>query len=798
MPDTDEYDEYYTPIDPEELVDIEAAALAAHALRESTATVAHVTAIPTLVTTEDEIESQTSQQPQLVPPSPSSSDEFGSYDFSGFTKEDFDYIDALAVAHTPTMSPSPTSPPPTPSTRGQGPSRSGVSRRGGWTGGPRLEIAFERTVRADPYRLVKGPKSRPTPFQQFRSWNKVLSVTDLVGPSWCEVQFDYGLRQQRYRRLEDRPTTFVTAEGKTINVVQDVAAKNDRTVARGKSVHKVLEREVQPEQVAVEITTQEERWALRLINMQAALQTLAELGYCREMPVFGMVHGQVVTGIIDEIARRPMSEDELTERETPPVGTSSPNKRAAPRSTPSTPSKSSAKRSKHDTSSNQPNITTFFSPSKRRASPPPPLPRYALQLSDTKTRIRPTLPPDEDTYASRLQLMLYHRLLSNLLASVAPTMPTPASTPLSFAELWNRIGVDPARRFSDSFLAQSGLTTSPTGADPQVNLSGIECLDDLTASLKHTVEALSVSKVDKTLTLVYRKQPERRRAMRTRNDDASTPSEQLAAAIQASVSDMEGGTGGDDDLARAIYESLKDSLRSETTKASDDSGVLEHPFGASISEALGSSSLAGELYDALASPVPPTQLQHAPGEMPADPQIAWALKESLYPRSDDSKQAVSSEDVYVSAVSEVTDDAAAPIIATTKADDTTTGTTEGTAEQERSQDDTKTAPPSPMRSDGLAEVDESMTVAELDVEARILGTKEFELDDVLLDDYLTRILAWWHGARAPEGVSVELTRRCTTCEYREGCEWREKKAQEALQRYHREGSKDSETDTAWL
>ena len=48
------------------------------------------------------------------------------------------------------------------------------------------------------------------------------------------MQFDYGLRQQRHKKLEDRPATFVTAEGKTIDVVQDVAAKNNRTVSRGK------------------------------------------------------------------------------------------------------------------------------------------------------------------------------------------------------------------------------------------------------------------------------------------------------------------------------------------------------------------------------------------------------------------------------------------------------------------------------------------------------------------------------------------------------------------------------------
>ncbi len=50
----------------------------------------------------------------------------------------------------------------------------------------------------------------------------------------CEVQFDYGLRQKRHKKLADRPESFLTAEGKTITVAQPVAAVNDRTVTRGR------------------------------------------------------------------------------------------------------------------------------------------------------------------------------------------------------------------------------------------------------------------------------------------------------------------------------------------------------------------------------------------------------------------------------------------------------------------------------------------------------------------------------------------------------------------------------------
>ncbi|KAI0372237.1 hypothetical protein BV20DRAFT_964361 [Pilatotrama ljubarskyi] len=776
MPDADEYDEFYSPIDPHDLVGIEAAAVAAHALREAT--------LSTPV-------QQSSQESQPEPPP---SDEFDSYDFSEFTAEDFERIDAFVLARTESMQPTPIPPSPIKQPRERSGSNGG-SGRAGQNGGPKVEIALEGAPKANSRRLVKG-SSRRTPFQQFRQWNRVLSVTDLVGPSWCEVQFDYGLRQKRYKKLEDRPSSFVTAEGKTITVVENVAAQNDRTVTRGKSVHKVLEREVQPEAVAVEISTAEERWALRLINMLASFQALIELGYCREMPVFGAVHGQVVTGIIDEIARRPVYEESTSQPDGQTANTNGPNKRAAPHSTPSTPFKPSSKKHKPSEPTDQPPITAFFSPGKRAPTPvEPPPPRFTLHLSDTKTRIRPTLPPDEDTFASRVQLMLYHRLLSNLLSAAVPSIP--ASQPLDFAALWQQVDVNPSRRFSEKFLIQAGLAhSSASQADDAeatlgLHIAGVTCLNELTAAWKHAVEALHIAAVDRTLTLVYRSQPSRKRRNETISEVSRgavaelNPQEaqDLAAAVQASVSDLQGGTGGDDDLARAIFESLKDSLRSGKA-AEGDLGVLTHPFGVPISEAPGSTTL--ESTGTRQYSDRPTS---APGALAYDPQLAFALQQSLLPRIEESaavKEVIADD----AASSDRSDAKEATLDAMTE---DSTPISEGTplAGEAEPIEGAKTAPASPSHSDELVEARETMTVAELDVEARILGRKEFQLDDALLDRYLIRVLSWWHGERPPEGVSVELTRRCVTCEYREGCEWREKKALEAIQRYH-EGSQNSQ------
>ena len=54
------------------------------------------------------------------------------------------------------------------------------------------------------------------------------------GSGRCELQFDYGLRQKRFKPLANRPNSFVSAEGKQILVQKDVAAVNDDTTKRGK------------------------------------------------------------------------------------------------------------------------------------------------------------------------------------------------------------------------------------------------------------------------------------------------------------------------------------------------------------------------------------------------------------------------------------------------------------------------------------------------------------------------------------------------------------------------------------
>lgn len=61
----------------------------------------------------------------------------------------------------------------------------------------------------------------------------------------------------------------------------------------------------------------------------------------------------------------------------------------------------------------------------------------------------------------------------------------------------------------------------------------------------------------------------------------------------------------------------------------------------------------------------------------------------------------------------------------------------------------------------------------------ILGIKKFLMDEDRLDAHLRDVLQWWLGFRPPRGVELAQSSRCGTCEYRESCEWRERKAFEA-------------------
>ena len=206
------------------------------------------------------------------------------------------------------------------------------------------------------------------------------------------------------------------------------------------------------------------------------------------------------------------------------------------------------------------------SKTRRRCTPPP---NYRLHVSDTKTRKHNSMPSDDDTLSSKLQLMLYHRLLSNLLVR-----PSRTTTGLDFGQFWVRLGLDPKRTLSKTFLVQAGLVSPEE--DPQTAL--LKCLEDLVGAWRIAVDTLHVDGIDQTLSVVYRTQPKRGSRKKARSPGSSpSPSDQekadLARAIAASLQDTDSNQDGDD-LAKAIEASLKNDNTNSGNAPSDPEEVL--------------------------------------------------------------------------------------------------------------------------------------------------------------------------------------------------------------------------------
>jgi exonuclease V len=116
-----------------------------------------------------------------------------------------------------------------------------------------------------------------TPLERFRTKpKKPLSVTDLVSPAWCELQYFYTLS-----KFGRKPRT--------------------QAMRNGSKIHQKLEDEVHTT-VPVQVQSKEDRFGLRMWNAISGLRCLHETGLTRELEVWGVIEGQVVNGVIDELS----------------------------------------------------------------------------------------------------------------------------------------------------------------------------------------------------------------------------------------------------------------------------------------------------------------------------------------------------------------------------------------------------------------------------------------------------------------------------------------------------------------
>lgn len=248
--------------------------------------------------------------------------------------------------------------------------------------------------------MARRESAAPASIEQHIERKPLLSVTDVVSPAWCEYAFQYNVLSQAHLPLAKRPRTIVTPEGNTLVPSWAALLQRDAVMRAGAQVHDKLERQVQPVRVEFRVESTEEEWALLALRLVSALHQTLVHGCAREVPVFGIVNGRLVRGVIDEL---------------------------------------------------------------RRCEDAP-----FMRLSDTKTRFSTRLPSERDQMQSKLQCMLYKRLMDGVLSGSAAASDAtvaeadPHAVPLRLQSMFELLQLDLGQKLSPAFLASMHELVSTT------------------------------------------------------------------------------------------------------------------------------------------------------------------------------------------------------------------------------------------------------------------------------------------------------------------------------------------------
>ncbi|KAF8312547.1 hypothetical protein DL93DRAFT_2168416 [Clavulina sp. PMI_390] len=607
-----------------------------------------------------------------------------------------------------------------------------------------------------------------------------LSVSDLVGPSWCEVKFDYNLRwAPRHLRAAEKPNSVVTRSGKEIPVKKASAQRGEAIRDAGTAVHKVLEKELQPVEVEIPVNTLEERWGSKLLAMLSGVQLLKTVGYCREFPVVGFVEDVMVLGVIDEIRLQPIVVDEPMAQTGAPTSSQSPNPEA-PKA-----SKQQVFKQGHQTFLNQyfrsegrssqgatngssiPSIPEVVDLTQSPPSDPAPLPTapthenvtdpaqtlHTLHILDYKTRTIPTAPPPRDQTQSKLQLMLYKRLLA------------PLFSPSTFIELFSeKLKLDTSASFSPAFLqsmeylcVSNGLGDSGDGG---VNIRDAMCLGDLMIGWIEAVEKLQLRSisgsdgggesiesaggagpVDDELELVYRLRARPAGWKKWRRRIAQPSPEHEGVTNELEVNALATGESARETSPLPGNTVADWNVQESMTKAQSDINAFGAAFGTA---GVGSSSSFARDFD----------LRMNEGGMSIQ-EVVFSPSPSPAPELEPSGKA----SIHI------------PL--------QTSSSSQAKAMQHDSDASNTNGPPDPVPRDRDSRPTKEGEDEDTDTEADaspIVARSKFKYDAAQLDRYLTSILGFWRNERAPVGVEIEDANR--SCEFRDECEWRDAKAAE--------------------
>ncbi|KAF2639990.1 hypothetical protein P280DRAFT_375324, partial [Massarina eburnea CBS 473.64] len=264
---------------------------------------------------------------------------------------------------------------------------------------PRRESQSPQPIERPP----PAKDDRRAPLERFRS-RRPLSVTDLISPAWCELQYWYTLT-----KFGRKPPT--------------------QAMKAGTKIHQTLEEEVHTV-VPVRVDSKEDRFGLRIWNIIQGLRTLRHTGLTRELEVWGVMEGQVINGVIDEISFTspdPDMEEQFDRSKVEKAGGTLPLGQLSIEQALAKSGGNMAEESKDD------GWIGSLEPDRR------------VYIADVKTRGVLSKPKGASLRPTWMQLMLYRKLLESLSLNTVD-----AET------IFARYNVAPLQSFSEGFMLEAG------------------------------------------------------------------------------------------------------------------------------------------------------------------------------------------------------------------------------------------------------------------------------------------------------------------------------------------------------
>lgn len=222
-------------------------------------------------------------------------------------------------------------------------------------------------------------------------------------------------------------------------------------------MHKVLEEQVHTT-VPIDLVTREDAFGLRICNVVQGLRTIRATGMTREFEVWGIVDGQVINGVIDEL--NVVCPDKQLE-----------NKLHA--------SNAKGKSLSRAVDPSQATLHGFLGNNNTSSDSGLKLPDRKVYLADVKTRGSSRVPSSMVSLRpSYMQLMLYHALLSRL-----------AADQVDAVQIFDRYSLDGDAAFSDTFLAELGnMDFGHQDADGSDQLDELLAHNNLTKLWRHMID----------------------------------------------------------------------------------------------------------------------------------------------------------------------------------------------------------------------------------------------------------------------------------------------------------------------